>query len=81
MKISYAKHADVLYLVLEDTANKCAYIELESGVVCRIDETTDRVVGITIPDFRRRIGSNEPIVIPELPMGISAEKLLLASDE
>jgi uncharacterized protein YuzE len=81
MKISYATHADVLYLVFEDTENKCAYIELESGVVCRIDETNDRVVGVTIPDFQRRIERNGSILIPELSKGLSAEKFLQAYEE
>jgi uncharacterized protein YuzE len=76
MKLTYSKHADVLYLKLEDTQNKCAYIELDSGVICRIDETTDRVVGLTIPDFSRRTDSGDSIVVPELIEGISAGDLL-----
>lgn len=76
MKISYALHADVLYVVLADTPNRCAYIELESGVICRVDEATDKVVGITIPDFKRRVENGESFLIPELEGGLSAERLL-----
>jgi uncharacterized protein YuzE len=76
MRISYAQHADVLYIVFADTPNLCAYVELDSGVICRIDETTDKVVGVTIPDFKRRVANNENILIPELESGLSAEKLL-----
>jgi uncharacterized protein YuzE len=81
MKISYATHADVLYIVFEETTNKCVYSEVESGVICRIDETTDRVVGITIPYFRRRAEKNETFSIPELAEGISAERLLEMLEE
>jgi uncharacterized protein YuzE len=76
MKISYAPHADVLYIVFEDTSNQCAYVELESGVICRIDEVTDKVVGITVPYFRRRGEEKEPINITELTEGLSAKKFL-----
>jgi uncharacterized protein YuzE len=81
MRIKYATHADVLYLVFEDTTNKCAYIELESGVVCRVDEVTDRVVGITVPDFSRRTGNNQTLSIQELSRGLSAEGFLQAHEE
>lgn len=81
MKLSYATHADVLYIVFEETANKCAYVETESGAVCRIDETTDRVVGITIPYFKRRAAAGETITIPELPEGLSARSLLQSLHE
>jgi uncharacterized protein YuzE len=76
MKVNYAQHADVLYVVFADTSNLCAYVELDSGVICRVDETTDKVVGITIPDFKRRVANNESILIPELDDGLTAEKLL-----
>lgn len=66
MKLSYAAHADVLYIVFEETPNKCVYVETESGVVCRTDEVTARVVGITIPHFKRRVAAGEPITIPEI---------------
>ena len=76
MRISYAKRADVLYIVLHETEHSCVYIELESGVICRIDETTDQVVGITIPDLTRRAEHDETIEIPELDEGMSAARLL-----
>jgi uncharacterized protein YuzE len=76
MKVNYAQHADVLYVVFADTPNLCAYVELDSGVICRVDEITDKVVGITIPDFKRRVANNESIIIPELDDGLPAEKLL-----
>lgn len=76
MRINYALHADVLYVVFTDTPNRCAYIELDSGVICRVDETTDKVVGITVPDFKRRVENNESIQIPEFEDGLSAERLL-----
>ena len=76
MRINYALHADVLYVVFADTQNRCAYVELDSGVICRVDEITDKVVGITVPDFKRRVENKESIQIPELDGGVSAEKLL-----
>ena len=76
MKVSYAPHADVLYIVFTDVPHRCVYVELDSGIVCRIDETTDKVVGVTIPDFRRRVERGEEIKIPELDDGISAERFL-----
>ena len=76
MKISYAAHADVLYIVFTDDAGPCAYVELDSGVICRINESTDKVVGITIPHFRRRSENGDVFVIPELTEGIAADKLL-----
>lgn len=78
MRISYANHADVLYIVFEETPNKCVYVEMESGIVCRIDEKTDRVVGITVPDFSRRAERGEEIAVPGLNIGIPAEGLLHA---
>jgi hypothetical protein len=45
-------------------------------VICRVDETTDKVVGITVPDFKRRVENNESIQIPEFEDGLSAERLL-----
>jgi uncharacterized protein YuzE len=80
MRISYAQHADALYLVFEDTENKCSYIELDSGIICRVDEVSDRVVGITIPDFLRRTERKELLLIPELTTGIPAEQFLQALD-
>jgi uncharacterized protein YuzE len=76
MKINYALHADVLYVVFTDTPNRCAYVELDSGVICRVDEITDKVVGITVPDFKRRVEKRESILIPELNDGLSARDLL-----
>lgn len=76
MKISYAQHADVLYWTLQQTSAKCAYAEIAPGIVCRIDETTNKIVGITITDFMRRLSSGEKIVIPELDDGLSADSLL-----
>jgi len=76
MRITYASHADVLYIVLHDVSHNCAYIELDSGVICRVDESTDKIVGVTIPDFKRRLEKEGPILIPELDDGISASRLL-----
>jgi uncharacterized protein YuzE len=76
MKVTYATHADVLYIVLQDVPSNCAYVELESGAICRVDESTDKVVGITIPDFKRRMDKEGSIIIPELVDGISAASLM-----
>ena len=76
MRIDYAQHADVLYIVLDDVSHRCVYVELDSGVICRVDETTDKVVGVTIPDFKRRIEKEKTVLISELTDGISAEMLL-----
>lgn len=76
MRINYALHADVLYVVFTDTQNRCAYVELDSGVICRVNEITDKVVGITVPDFKRRVQNKESILIQELDEGLSSEKLL-----
>ena len=76
MTFSYAAHADVLYITLQETKAKCTYAEISQGIVCRIDESQNKVVGITITDFSRRLKSGEPISIPELNEGLSADSLL-----
>jgi uncharacterized protein YuzE len=77
MRTHYAKRADVLYIVLEDTKNPCAYMELESGTICRVDETTKRVVGITIPDFSRIASAGEGVSIPGLQGSLAVDRLIL----
>lgn len=81
MRVSYAQHADVLYIVFRDAVTPCVYVELESGVICRIEESTDQIVGITIPYFQRRTANKEAVLIPELDAGLSADKLLLESED
>jgi uncharacterized protein YuzE len=72
MTFDYADHADVLYVTFSETKNKCIYVEIESGVICRIDEASNQIVGLTITDFMRRLRDGIPINIPELHKGLSA---------
>lgn len=76
MRVKYAQHADVLYIVFSDPSDKCVYVELDSGIICRINEFNEQVAGITIPDFLRRVQRNETIEIPELAGSLSAARLL-----
>jgi uncharacterized protein YuzE len=76
MTFDYADHADVLYVTFVETKNKCIYVEIDAGVICRIDETKNLVVGITIVDFFRRATNGDPVKIPALRDGLSADQLL-----
>ena len=76
MTVSYSKRADVLYITLEETDERCLYLEVGSGMVCRISESTDRVVGVTIRDFLRHVQSGDNLTIPGLEHGLPVERLL-----
>jgi len=76
MKISYSKRSDVLYIVLATTANPCTYVEIPGGIITRIDDVTERVVGITIYSFMDKVESGERLSIPELGEDLSGISLL-----
>ena len=74
MRLNYAQRADVLYIVLTETASPCVYLEVEPGIVCRVDEEREMVVGITVANFNERAKAG--LDIPMLVSGISAGNLL-----
>jgi len=74
--VSYSKRADVLYITLEETDEVCVYLEVGYGMVCRISESTNRVVGVTIRDFLRHVQSGDDLTIPGLQYGLPLDKLL-----
>jgi uncharacterized protein YuzE len=76
MTVKYAERADVLYITFLETTAACTYAEVEPGIVCRIDEARNQIVGITIMEFARRIKGGKSISIPYLKEGLSAESLL-----
>ncbi len=66
MTLSYDKRADVLYVTFEvATPESYAYVENESGIVLKVDRSSKRIVGCTIPFFASRAASGK-IVIPEI---------------
>jgi len=76
VKISYSKHADVLYIVLSATANHCSYVELPNSIVVRIDDASEQVVGVTIYNFMRKMKEGERLSIPEIGDDLSGAALL-----
>jgi uncharacterized protein YuzE len=74
--VSYSKRADVLYITLEETDEQCLYLEVGSGIVCRVSEPMERVVGVTIRDFMRHVQNGDDLTIPGLEHGLPVERLL-----
>ena len=62
--VGYSVRADVLYITFEETTSPCVYIETGNGIVCRINEADDKVVGVTIRDFLRHVKNNDDLSIP-----------------
>lgn len=64
LRIAYDKSADVLYLAF-GTPQAGIDQELNPGVFVRVDDRTQRAVGMTILDFERRfsepLGASLPI--------------------
>jgi len=78
MTFSYDRLADVMYVTFERLPNQAyIYVENESGDILRMDRTTQRVVGITIPYFLERLKNNK-LEVPEIgavPFNDIAEEL------
>lgn len=68
LRISCDKRADVLYLAF-GTPQEGIDQEVNPGVFVRVDEKTQRAVGMTILDFERRfsepLGASLPIDLRE----------------
>jgi hypothetical protein len=81
MTLSYDRNSDVLYVTFEVLPPRAyAYVENESGDILKIDRTSRRVVGCTIPFFQERAKRGK-IVIPEIgavPFNEVADQLLSA---
>lgn len=58
LRISYDKQADVLYLAF-GTPKEGIDKEINPGVFVRVDEETNRAVGMMLVDFERRF--SEPL--------------------
>ena len=66
MTLSYDKHADVLYVTFEAAPpDTYIFIENELGDVLKVDRTTRRVVGCTIPGFLARAKQGK-VSVPEI---------------
>ncbi|HEV8416457.1 MAG TPA: hypothetical protein VGQ49_22880 [Bryobacteraceae bacterium] len=66
MTLSYDKLADVLYVTFETLpAGSYIYVENDTGDILRLDRSSKRVVGVTIPAFAQRAARGS-IVIPEI---------------
>ncbi len=76
MKVSYNKRADVLYVIISTPPHACRYVEIPGGVIARVDEATQQVVGVTIYNFMQRSGEGERFSIPEIGDDLSGEALL-----
>jgi uncharacterized protein YuzE len=78
MTFSYDKGVDVMYVTFERLPNQeYIYVENENGDILRLDRTTKRVVGITIPFFSERLKDNK-LEVPEVglvPFNSFAEEL------
>jgi uncharacterized protein YuzE len=78
MTFSYDKPADVMYVTFERLPDQSyVYVENESGDILRLDRTTRRVVGVTIPYFSERLKGNK-LEVPEIgavPFNEMAEEL------
>lgn len=81
MNVSYDRDADVLYVTFEVLPSSAyMFVENESGDLLKIDKSTHRVVGCTIPFFAARTKRGK-IVIPEIgavPFNDVANELLSA---
>jgi uncharacterized protein YuzE len=53
MKLSFDAKADVLYCSFGEPKEAIA-VELENGIVVRLDPDTEEVVGVTVIDFLKR---------------------------
>lgn len=74
MKIKLTERSDVLHITLVATENHCESVEAGPGIICRIDNITQEVVGITVMDFSER--ARKGFLIPDLIAGIPAANLL-----
>jgi uncharacterized protein YuzE len=63
MKLSFDAKADVLYCSFGDPTEAIA-VELENGVVVRLNPETDEVVGVTVIDFLKRSLASGTILLP-----------------
>ena len=70
LKISYDEEADVLYISFGKPRPGIA-VEVNDGDFVRVDPYTDRVVGITILDFRERF-----MPLPSMSLEESARTII-----
>ncbi len=67
MTISYDQIADVLYITFAKPNANVIYLEVDGGIL-RLDEETNKVIGITIPFFQEKIESGEQMDLPGVGM-------------
>jgi hypothetical protein len=66
LTLSYDSDADVLYVTFERLPDQpYIYVENENGDVLRLDPKSKKVVGCTIPAFRKR-SKKGPVIVPEV---------------
>ncbi len=66
MKLSFDTKADVLYCSFGEPREAIG-VELENGVIVRLNPETDEVVGYTVVDFLKRFLDDHTAIT--LPMG------------
>lgn len=64
MTFFYDDSADVMYILLADEVGPCLYVE-SSGVILRIERSTQRLVAVTIPGFHKILEDGK-LDLPEL---------------
>jgi uncharacterized protein YuzE len=65
MTFLYDDLTDVLYVTFEQSGGRVTYIENDEGDVLRMDQSSGRIVGVTIMFFLRRAREG-PIIVPEI---------------
>ena len=74
MTIKLAERSDVLHITLIETNHECSWVEAGPGIVCRVDDESNEIVGMQILSFTQR--AREGLSLPDLISGISAAHLL-----
>ena len=63
LKYNYSERGDVLYAYV-NKPRPAKSIEIENGIVLRVDIKTNKIVGFTIVDFKRRTTDGSITKIP-----------------
>ena len=81
MTVSYDKLTDVLYVTYETLPpEKYIYVENTAGDILRLDRTSRRVVGVTIPAFVARCARGQVVIteVGTVPFNAFVDDLLHA---
>jgi len=75
LNFDYDQESDVLYCSFGRPVRAIGH-EIAEGVVIRVDETTNKVVGITLTDFSRRFTHSQSWSVP---VAVEAHELCAAA--